>query len=82
MFQNKMGLWRYWKKLLGNNYFKECDEDSKLFKVCEDGYFPDENGGWAYINNCEISDHGKCIKYKDNFMINGENTYLTRIYFM
>jgi len=30
------------KCLLRNNYFKEYCEDSKLFKVCEDGYFPDE----------------------------------------
>ena len=44
------------KCLLGNNYCKECDEDSKLCKVCEDGYFPDENGGCSYTNNCEISD--------------------------
>ena len=64
------------KCILGNNYCKECDEDSKLCKVCEDGYFPDENGGCSYTNNCEISDHGQCIKCKDNFMLIGENSYL------
>ena len=64
------------KCILGNNYCKECGEDSKLCKVCEDGYFPDENGGCSYTNNCEISDHGQCIKCKDNFMLIGENSYL------
>ena len=64
------------KCILGNNYCKECDEDSKLCKVCEDGYFPDENGGCSYTNNCLISDNGQCIKCKDNFMLIGENSYL------
>ena len=64
------------KCILGNNYCKECNEDSKLCKVCEDGYFPDENGGCSYTYNCQISDHGQCIKCKDNYMLIGENTYL------
>ena len=64
------------KCLLGNNYCKECEEDSKLCKICEEGYFPDENGGCSYTNNCEISSHGECIKCKDNYILIGENTYL------
>jgi len=50
--------------LLGNNYCKECDEDSKLYKTCEDVYFPFENGGCSYTNNCEISDLENALNAK------------------
>lgn len=64
------------KCLLGNNYCKEYDEESKLFKVREVKYFPDENDEWSYANNCDISDHGEFIKCKDNFKLIVENIYL------
>ena len=64
------------KCILGNNYCKECEEDSKLCKICEDGYFPDQNGGCSYTNNCEISSQGQCIKCKDNYILIGENNNL------
>ena len=50
--------------LLGNNYCKEYDEDSKLCKACEDVYFPYENGGCSYTNNCEISDLENALNAK------------------
>ena len=64
------------KCISGDNYCKECEEDSNLCKVCDDGYYPDENGGCSYTNYCEISEHGQCIKCKDNYILIGENTYL------
>ena len=61
------------KCVIGNNYCFSCDEDGYLCKICEDGYFPDENGGCSNTNNCEISDKGKCIKCKENYILIGDN---------
>ena len=65
------------KCIFGNNYCQECDEAQKLCKICEIGLFPDENGGCSFIDNCELSYKGKCLKCKENFKLVGfelENT--------
>ena len=59
------------KCTLGNNYCQECDESEKLCKTCEIDLFPDENGGCSFINNCELSYKGKCLKCKENFKLVG-----------
>ena len=50
--------------IFGNNYCQECDESQKFCETCEIGLFPDENGGCSFINNCELSYKGKCLKCK------------------
>ena len=52
------------KCIFGNNYCQECDESQKFCETCEIGLFPDENGGCSFINNCELSYKGKCLKCK------------------
>ena len=56
---------------LGNNYCLHCEEKGFLCDICEEGYFPDENGGCTNTNNCEISEKGKCLKCKENFILIG-----------
>ena len=53
------------KCVLGNNYCQECNEAQTVCKTCESGLFPDENGACSFVNNCEISYKGKCLKCKD-----------------
>ena len=55
---------------LGLNYCNECTDKRDLCKECEEGFYPDENGGCAYTNNCEISYKGKCLKCKENYILN------------
>ena len=59
------------KCVLGNNYCQECNEAQTICKTCESGLFPDENGACSFVNNCEISYKGKCLKCKDNFKLIG-----------
>ena len=63
------------KCIPGKNYCNECNSEKNLCKECEDGYFPDENGGCTYTINCEISEKGKCLKCKENFILIGEENY-------
>ena len=58
----------------GNNHCIECDEDKNLCKKCEESYFPDENGQCSYTKNCELSQNGKCLKCKDNFILIGKDS--------
>ena len=62
---------------LGHNNCYKCNDEENLCKTCEEGYFPDENGGCTYTLNCEISYHGKCLKCKDNFILIGDDGYLS-----
>ena len=55
----------------GENYCIECNELIKECQTCEEGYFPDGNGGCAYTDNCEISYKGECYKCKKNYFIIG-----------
>ena len=56
---------------LGNNYCIECNEDQNLCKICETGLVPDGNGACSYIDNCDVSFRGKCLKCKNNFILIG-----------
>ena len=60
------------KCILGNNYCLDCEKDGYLCKICEDGYSPDENGGCSNTKYCEISENGKCIKCKEDFILIGD----------
>ena len=62
---------------LGYNHCYECENEGNLCKLCEEGYFPDENGGCTYTLNCEVSFQGKCLKCKENFILIGEDGYLS-----
>ena len=59
---------------IGNNYCLYCEEDGQLCKTCEEGLVPDENGGCTNTNFCQISEQGKCIKCKEDFILIGDNT--------
>ena len=39
--------------------------------MCEDGYYPDNNGGCSYTPNCEISYKGECSICKRNYILIG-----------
>ena len=65
------------KCILGYNHCYECNDEGNLCKICEEGYFPDENGGCTYTLNCEISYQGQCLQCKENFILIGENGYLS-----
>ena len=56
--------------IIGKNYCNQCTEDQTLCKICEDGFLPDENGGCSYSSNCKISFRGKCLKCKENYILN------------
>ena len=54
------------------NYCSKCDLDNKICKECKNNFYLDENGGCSYINNCEISYQGNCLKCKDDFILVGK----------
>ena len=56
---------------IGKNYCSECSSDNKLCKTCENNFYPDENGGCSFINNCEISHQGHCLKCSEDFLLVG-----------
>ena len=61
------------KCVAGKNYCSECDEQEKKCSKCESNIFPDENGGCSFIDNCELSYNGKCLKCKSDYtLIGGE----------
>ena len=55
----------------GKNNCNECDVEGKVCKVCEDYFYPDENGGCSYSFGCEISYKGNCLKCKNGFALIG-----------
>ena len=60
----------------GYNYCQQCSkEEPNLCTKCEDGYFPDEYGGCSYTKNCILSERGKCLKCKDNYILIGIENY-------
>ena len=62
----------------GNNYCVSCDGEGKLCKKCEEGYFPDGNGGCSYTNNCDISSEGECLICNDNYILIGQQFSLIK----
>jgi hypothetical protein len=58
----------------GNNHCIECEDEGKICKKCEKNYFPDENGQCSYTKNCEISEKGKCLKCKDDYILIGKDS--------
>ena len=56
---------------IGDNYCYECSEDSSLCSECEIGYYPDQNGGCTYVENCEISYNGHCVKCLEDYYLIG-----------
>ena len=60
----------------GRNFCNKCDDEDKLCKVCETNYYPDNNGGCAYTEGCEISYMGECLKCSEDFVLIGkENNF-------
>ena len=66
------------KCTVGKNYCSECSSDNKLCKKCENNFYPDENGGCSYINNCEFSSQGKCLKCKEDFILVGDKVNICK----
>ena len=56
----------------GENYCYECDGNNNICSVCEDEYYPDNNGGCAYTENCEISYKGECYECNQGYFIVGK----------
>ena len=56
---------------IGKNYCNECDNEKRLCKTCETGFYPDENGACSYTNNCLISENGICISCNENYILIG-----------
>jgi len=59
------------KCLLGKNYCNECNEENNVCNECEIGFYPDNNGGCSYIENCEISHNGHCLKCQTDYYLIG-----------
>jgi hypothetical protein len=57
----------------GKNYCLECSENEKLCKNCEYGFYPDENGGCSFSNDCKISLKGECLECKQDFVLINKN---------
>ena len=45
----------------------KCDEFDEKCDICENGYFPDNNGGCSYTSNCDISYKGECFKCNKDY---------------
>ena len=56
---------------LGKNYCSECDQQEQKCLKCESGLFPDENGGCSFVDNCELSSRGLCLKCKSDYLLIG-----------
>ena len=57
----------------------ECEQNEFLCNKCEIGYFPDENGGCSYTDNCEISYHGICLECKEEYILIGSSNSSLKI---
>lgn len=57
----------------GYNHCSECNEKKDECKKCESSFFPDENGGCSYTENCVFSYEGTCLKCKDDFYLDMTN---------
>ena len=53
------------------NFCEKCDLNNELCQECSDSFYSDENGGCSYIDNCEISYQGNCIKCSEDFVLVG-----------
>ena len=60
----------------GKNYCNDCDDEQKICKKCELGFFPDNNGGCSYTDNCKFSYNGNCLKCKNDFILIGNDNNL------
>ena len=60
---------------IGKNNCIVCSQERNLCEICDEDYFPDENGGCSYTENCEISQYGSCIKCKSNYILIGIEDY-------
>ncbi len=56
---------------IGKNYCDKCDSENHLCEECTRGYHPDENGGCAYIDFCDVSYRGECLKCIYDFLLIG-----------
>ena len=61
----------------GRNNCMECDQQTDLCQICDNEYYPDENGGCSYTDNCIISERGRCLKCKNNFILVGLDNYFS-----
>ena len=64
----------------GLNYCIECsqgnEESENICIKCEEGYYPDEYGGCSYSRHCILSERGKCLQCKNDYILVGmENVF-------
>jgi len=61
----------------GMNFCLECsNEEENLCIKCENGYYPDEYGGCSYTKHCVLSERGKCLKCKEEYVLIGRDNSL------
>lgn len=56
--------------IAGKNYCSKCLDDETC-EECDGSHYPDETGGCALTENCEVSINGKCIKCSEDFLLLG-----------
>ena len=61
------------KCFAGKNYCLECEKEEKLCINCDKSFYPDENGGCSFTNDCKISYKGECLECKENFILDRKN---------
>ena len=60
------------KCISNKNYCKECDEEGKQCQKCDVGFYPDSNGACSFVEKCEISYRGFCLKCVLDYILIGE----------
>ena len=63
---------------VNTNYCEKCSLDEQLCQECRENFYSDENGGCSYINNCEISYLGKCLKCSEDFLLFGTSIQICK----
>ena len=59
----------------GKNYCAECEgKDGELCEKCDEGLYPDENGGCSNTNYCSISYNGECLKCIEDYVLLGDSS--------
>ena len=51
------------------NYCLECSSTNYTCDKCVEDYYPDNNGGCAKIENCEVSENGECKMCIENYAL-------------
>ena len=62
--------------IVGKNYCNECNFNGEICRECEEGYYPDKNGGCAYTDHCKLSYKGECLECTNDYILIGKKLEL------